>query len=46
MRGTERSTPFMRSFRFVRAQRRFDSVEELIAQMRDDAAGVKFPSVV
>jgi len=36
----------LRSFRFVRAQRRFDSVEELIAQMRDDAAGVKFPSVV
>jgi riboflavin kinase/FMN adenylyltransferase len=36
----------LRSFRFVRAQRRFDSVDELIAQMRDDAAGVKFPSVV
>ena len=36
----------LRGFRFVRAQRRFDSVDELIAQMRDDAAGVKFPSVV
>ena len=36
----------LRSFRFVRAQRRFDSVDELIAQMREDAAGVKFPSVV
>jgi riboflavin kinase/FMN adenylyltransferase len=36
----------LRDFRFVRAQRRFDSVEELIAQMRDDAATVKFPTVV
>ncbi len=36
----------LREFRFVRAQRRFDSVDELIAQMRDDAATVKFPSVV
>jgi riboflavin kinase / FMN adenylyltransferase len=36
----------LRGFRFVRAQRRFDSVEELIAQMRDDAATVKFPTVV
>lgn len=36
----------LRGLRFVRAQRRFDSVDELIAQMRDDAAGVKFPSVV
>jgi riboflavin kinase / FMN adenylyltransferase len=36
----------LRSFRFVRAQRRFDSVDELIAQMRDDAATVKFPTVV
>jgi riboflavin kinase/FMN adenylyltransferase len=29
------------SFRFVRAQRRFDSVDELIAQMRADAATVR-----
>ena len=36
----------LRGFRFVRAQRRFDSADELIAQMREDAAGVKFPSVV
>jgi len=36
----------LRAFRFVRPQRRFDSVDELIAQMREDAAGVKFPSVV
>ncbi len=36
----------LRGFRFVRAQRRFDSVDELIAQMRDDAATVKFPTVV
>jgi riboflavin kinase / FMN adenylyltransferase len=36
----------LRTFRFVRAQRRFESVDELIAQMRDDAATVKFPSVV
>lgn len=36
----------LREFRFVRAQRRFDSVDELIAQMRDDAATVKFPTVV
>jgi riboflavin kinase/FMN adenylyltransferase len=36
----------LRGLRFVRAQRRFDSVDELIAQMREDAAGVKFPSVV
>jgi riboflavin kinase / FMN adenylyltransferase len=36
----------LREFRFVRAQRRFESVDELIAQMRDDAATVKFPSVV
>jgi riboflavin kinase/FMN adenylyltransferase len=35
----------LRNFRFVRAQRRFDSVDELIAQMRDDAATVKFPTV-
>ena len=36
----------LRSLRFARTQRRFDSVDELIAQMREDAAGVKFPSVV
>jgi len=36
----------LRDFRFVRGQRRFDSVDELIAQMRDDAAAVKFPTVV
>jgi riboflavin kinase/FMN adenylyltransferase len=36
----------LRNFRFVRAQARFDSVEELIAQMKADAATVKFPTVV
>ena len=36
----------LRNFRFVRAQRRFESVGELIAQMRDDASTVKFPTVV
>jgi riboflavin kinase / FMN adenylyltransferase len=36
----------LRSFRFVRAQQRFDSVAELIAQMQADAATVKFPTVV
>jgi riboflavin kinase/FMN adenylyltransferase len=36
----------LRGLRFVRGQRRFASVDELIAQMRDDAAGVKFPTVV
>jgi len=36
----------LREFRFVREQRRFGSADELIAQMRDDAATVKFPSVV
>ncbi|HEX3466252.1 MAG TPA: bifunctional riboflavin kinase/FAD synthetase [Candidatus Elarobacter sp.] len=36
----------LREFRFVRAQRRFESVDELIAQMRHDAATVKFPTVV
>jgi riboflavin kinase / FMN adenylyltransferase len=36
----------LRNFRFVRAQRRFGSVDELIAQMRDDATTVKFPTVV
>ena len=33
----------LRDFRFVRAQRRFDSVEELVEQMRADAATVRFP---
>jgi riboflavin kinase/FMN adenylyltransferase len=36
----------LRDFRFVRGQRKFDSVDELIEQMREDAATVKFPSVV
>ena len=36
----------LRDFRFLRAQRRFDSVDELIAQMRDDASEVRFPTVV
>ena len=36
----------LRNFRFVRAQRRFDSVDELVAQMREDAATVRFPSLV
>lgn len=36
----------LRDFRFVRGQRTFASVDELIAQMREDAATVKFPSVV
>jgi riboflavin kinase/FMN adenylyltransferase len=35
----------LRDFRFLRAQRRFDSVDELIAQMRDDASEVRFPTV-
>ncbi len=35
----------LRDLRFVREQRRFDSADELIAQMRDDAATVKFPTV-
>jgi riboflavin kinase/FMN adenylyltransferase len=33
----------LRDFRFVRAQQRFDSVEELVEQMRADAATVRFP---
>jgi riboflavin kinase/FMN adenylyltransferase len=36
----------LRNFRFLRAQRRFDSADELVAQMREDAATVKFPTVV
>ena len=35
----------LRDFRFLRAQRRFDSVDELVAQMRDDASEVRFPTV-
>ena len=34
----------LRDFRFVRAQRRFESADELIAQMREDAATVRFPT--
>jgi len=36
----------LRDLRFVRGQRRFDSVDDLVAQMREDASGVKFPTVV
>ena len=36
----------LRDFRFVRGQRRFDSVDELLAQMKADAAAVSFPSFV
>lgn len=36
----------LRDFRFVRGQRTFASADELIAQMREDAATVKFPTVV
>ncbi len=36
----------LRDFRFVRGQRSFGSADELIAQMGEDAATVKFPSVV
>ncbi len=34
----------LREFRFVREQRRFSNVEELLVQMRDDATHVAFPS--
>jgi riboflavin kinase/FMN adenylyltransferase len=34
----------LRDFRFVRGQRRFDSVEALLEQMRSDATAVHFPS--
>lgn len=34
----------LRELRFVREQRRFDSAEELVAQMREDATSVRFPS--
>jgi len=36
----------LRSFRFVRGQRTFASADELVKQMHEDAATVKFPSVV
>ena len=36
----------LRDFRFVRAQKRFDSVDELLEQMRADASSVAFPSFV
>jgi riboflavin kinase/FMN adenylyltransferase len=35
----------LRDFRFVRSQRTFASVDELIVQMQEDAASVKFPSL-
>ncbi len=34
----------LRDFRFVREQKRFDSVEALLAQMALDAGAVSFPS--
>ncbi len=34
----------LRAFRYVREQRRFDSVDELLAQIRLDASAVSFPS--
>ena len=34
----------LRDFRFVREQRRFESVDALLAQMREDATRVRFPS--
>jgi riboflavin kinase/FMN adenylyltransferase len=34
----------LRDFRYVREQKRFDSVEALLAQMQLDAAAVSFPS--
>jgi riboflavin kinase/FMN adenylyltransferase len=35
----------LRNFRFVRAQRKFASVDDLIAQMHEDAATVRFPTL-
>jgi riboflavin kinase/FMN adenylyltransferase len=35
----------LRDFRFVRAQRKFGSVDELIAQMHEDSATVRFPTL-
>ena len=34
----------LRNFRFIRGQQRFESVDALLAQMRLDAAAIKFPS--
>jgi riboflavin kinase / FMN adenylyltransferase len=34
----------VRDFRFVREQRAFDSVDELVLQMQEDATHVRFPS--
>jgi riboflavin kinase/FMN adenylyltransferase len=36
----------MREFRFIREQRRFSGVEELLVQMREDATHAAFPSFV
>lgn len=36
----------LREFRFIRGQRRFESVDALLVQMRADAATVRFPSFV
>jgi riboflavin kinase/FMN adenylyltransferase len=36
----------LRDFRFIREQRKFDDVEALLAQMRDDATHVRFPSFI
>lgn len=36
----------LRDFRFVRAQKRFDSIDALLVQMREDASAVAFPSFV
>jgi riboflavin kinase/FMN adenylyltransferase len=35
----------LRDFRFIREQRKFASVDELIAQMREDAAHAPYPSI-
>ena len=34
----------LRDFRFIREQQRFDKVDDLLVQMRDDATHVRFPS--
>jgi FAD synthase len=34
----------LRDLRFIREQRKFEAVDELLAQMRDDATHVRFPS--
>lgn len=36
----------LRDLRFVRAQQRFETTDELLAQMRVDAATVRFPSFI